>query len=92
MIDSLRKMATCWWSGRRIQRYIDADPAAELTAEEIQRLEAHLVRCERCTAVVNESRGLKSTLARLADRRSPDPARVARLCLQARRMSHGELG
>lgn len=92
MIGSLRTMTTCWWSARRIQRYIDADPAAELTSEEVHRLEAHLAICERCTKVVNKSRGIKASLARLAERRTPDPARVARLRLQAQQMSHGELG
>ena len=91
MIDSLRMMVTCRWSARRIQRYIDADPAARLTADELHRLEAHLAVCERCTAVVNGSRGIKAALVRLADRRGPDPARVARLRVQAQRLSHGDM-
>lgn len=86
MIESLRMMVTCRWSARHIQRYIDADPAAPLTSDELDRLETHLAVCERCTAAVDESRGVKAALARLADRRTPDPARVARLRLQARRL------
>lgn len=92
MISMLRMMATCRWSGRRIQRYIDADPAAPLSPEELRRLEAHLAVCERCAAAATESRGIKVALARLADRRTPDPTRVARLRLQAQRLSHGDLG
>ncbi len=91
MIRTLHMMATCRWSARRIQRYIDADPAAPLTFEELERLEAHLAVCDRCTAAVSENRGVKAALARLADRRSPDPARVTRLRLQARRLSHGDV-
>lgn len=83
-------MVACWWSARRIQRYIDADPAAPLTAQDVRRLEAHLAVCERCTAAVKESRGIKAALGRLADRRAPSPARVARLRLQARQFSHGD--
>ena len=71
MIASLRMMATCRWSAHRIQRYIDADPAAPLSTDELDRLEAHLAVCERCTAEVNKSRGVKAALARLADRRPP---------------------
>lgn len=92
MIGMLRMLATCRWSARRIQRYIDADPAAPLSVDELHRLESHLAICERCTAAVDESRGIKSALARLADRRTPEPERVARLRLQAHRMSQGGLG
>lgn len=92
MIKMIRMMATCRWSARRIQRYIDTDPAAVLAPEELRRLESHLAVCERCTAAVDESRGIKSALARLADRRAPDPARVARLRLQAQLLSNGSAG
>lgn len=90
MIAQLRMMATCRWSARRIQRYIDADPAAPLTPEEVLRLEEHLAVCDRCSTAAAESRGIKASLGRLADRRTPDPARVARLRLQAQRLSRGE--
>jgi anti-sigma factor RsiW len=90
MIHALRTMIECRWSARRIQRYIDADPAAPLTADELQRLTAHLDVCERCTARERETRGVKASLARLSERRAPDPVRVARLRLQAQRISQGE--
>lgn len=90
MIHALRTMVECRWSARRIQRYIDADPAAPLTAGEVRRLAAHLDVCERCTAVVRESRGVKASLARLSERRTPDPVRVARLRLQAQLLSRNE--
>ncbi len=92
MMGMLRMLATCRWSARRIQRYIDADPAGQLSARELHRLEAHLAVCERCTAAVDESRGIKSALARLADRRTPEPERVARLRVQAHRLAQGNLG
>ena len=90
MIHALRTMIRCRWSARRIQRYIDADPSAPLTSHEVETLEAHLAVCDRCVGVVREGRGLKSSLARLGERRGPDPARVARVRLQAHRLSHGE--
>ncbi len=90
MIHALRTMVRCRWSARRIQRYIDADPSAPLTTDEVETLEAHLAVCDRCQGVVREGRGLKSSLARLGERRGPDPARVARVRLQAHRLSHGE--
>ena len=90
MIRAIAMMATCRWSTRRIQRYLDADPAATLSVEEVRRLESHLEVCERCTAAVNDYRGVKAALARLADRRTPDPTRVARLRLQAERLVAGD--
>lgn len=91
MIALIRMMATCRWSAHRIQRYIDADPAAVLTSNERRRLEDHLAVCERCTAAVNQSRGVKAALARFGDRRVPDSVVVARLRLQARQFSRGDV-
>lgn len=83
MMSSVTSMWTCHWARRRIQRYLDADPAAPLSAQEIHRLEAHLTTCARCTALTEEYRGLRRALARWSARRGPDPAAVARLRLTA---------
>lgn len=90
MIAAVRMMLTCRWSARRIQRYIDADPAARLSADEVGRLESHLAVCERCTEAVRDYLGVKAALACLSDRRTPHAARVARLKLEARRLSSSE--
>jgi hypothetical protein len=86
MISTIRTMLTCRWAARRIQRYLDADPAAPLRAEEVQRLEAHLAVCERCTGRVEEYRGLRRALAQWSVRRMPDPSRVARMHQAAERI------
>ncbi|MBC7632896.1 zf-HC2 domain-containing protein [Aeromicrobium sp.] len=91
MIHALRTMIECHWSARRIQRHLDADPSAPLAAADAQRLEAHLAVCDRCDAELSGGRGVKAALARFGERRGgPDPARVARLRLQAQRLSHGQ--
>lgn len=92
MKSSIRMMLTCRWSARRIQRYLDADPSAPLTAADVTRLEAHLAVCDRCTAAVDEVRGIKSALGRLAEIDAPDPAQVARLRLESERLAHEEMG
>ena len=79
MISSMRTMITCHWSARRIQRYLDADPAAPLTPGEVSRLESHLAICERCTQVADEHRPLHRALSALPGRPMPDPAAVVRL-------------
>lgn len=79
MIRAIRMMMTCHWSARRIQRYLDADPAALLGPDEIRRLEAHLAECDRCAAAVAEYRHIDSALSRWALRRMPDPRSVIKM-------------
>ncbi|MGD9620752.1 MAG: anti-sigma factor [Mycolicibacterium sp.] len=91
MIRALRMMATCHWSARRIQRYLDSDPAALLDPDEIQRLEAHLAECEKCKAVAAEYRQIDSALSRWAARRMPDPRSVTHMHEVVDRLVRGEL-
>ena len=79
MISTMRTMITCHWSARRIQRYLDADPAAPLTPGEVSRLESHLATCEKCSQVAAELRRLHRALSALPGRPMPDPAAVLRL-------------
>ncbi|MEO5983347.1 MAG: zf-HC2 domain-containing protein [Pedococcus sp.] len=79
MIGSLRRMVTCHWTARHIERYLDADPAAPLTPEEVSRLESHLAICARCTQVAGEHRALHRALSLWPGRPIPDPATVERL-------------
>ncbi len=92
MMSLLSTMLTCHWSARRIQRYLDADPAALLQPGEAQRLEAHLATCEKCAAAAAEYRGLRRALARWSQRRMPDPAVTARVQLAAQRLMTGHVG
>ncbi len=65
-LSMISTLVTCHWTGRRIQRYLDADPSALLDADEIARLEAHLDECERCAGVSREFRVLRGALGRWA--------------------------
>ncbi|HEV7209991.1 MAG TPA: zf-HC2 domain-containing protein [Mycobacteriales bacterium] len=76
---TLWSMVTCRWAARRIQRYLDADPAAWLEPDEVSRLQAHLAECARCTGRVEEYRALGRALRAWSDQRGPDPLMVARL-------------
>ncbi len=79
MISSIRRMLTCHWSARRIQRYLDHDPSAALAAGEIRRLEEHLAICEKCTQVAAEHRALNRALSRWSGQQPPDSESMARL-------------
>lgn len=78
MTRSLPEMMACRWSARRIQRYLDADPAVLLAPGEVARLEGHLAVCEKCTQTAAEHRALHSALSRWSTP-IPDPGAVERL-------------
>lgn len=79
MITSLRRMITCHWSSRRIGHYLDNDPSAPLTPDEVRRLEDHLAVCEKCSAVRDEHRLLHRALSRWSRTRLPGDDALARL-------------
>ncbi len=90
MITGIRRMVTCHWTARRIQRYLDADPSAPLTPGEITRLESHLARCAKCAQVTSEHRGLRHALSHWPGTPVPDPAAVERLRTFADTLSRQE--
>lgn len=79
MSGMLRQMVTCHWTARRIQRYLDADPAAPLTPGEVTRLEEHVAMCDRCSEVMRQHRLLHRALSLLPGRRPVDPGSVDRM-------------
>jgi len=91
MIRAIRTMVTCRWSARRIQRYLDSDPAALLTDDEIRRLEAHLAQCHRCSAAAAEYRQIDTALSRWAARRIPDTQSVTHMHEVLDRIVRGDL-
>lgn len=68
---------SCHWAGRRLNRYLDADPSAPLSPKEVARLEAHLAVCARCGPAYADLRRVKTALG--SWERTPDPAAVSRL-------------
>lgn len=90
MITSLRRMLSCHWSARRIQRYLDADPSAPLAPGEIVRLQSHLAVCEKCAQVADELRSLRIALAHLPGPSVSDPDAVSRLRAFVTTLTAGE--
>ncbi len=88
MTSMLATMLTCRWAARRIQRYLDADPAAALTPEEINRLRTHLAACQKCATAVAYNHGIRRVLATWGTRSAPDAARIARVRSFARTLTH----
>ncbi len=65
-------MLHCRWSGKRLDRYLDRDPSALLTDEEISRLERHLAGCPRCARTAGRQRALSQALARSWEGPAPE--------------------
>ena len=91
-MSMLSTMWTCHWAGRRIQRYLDADPAAPLTAQEMHRLQTHLATCAKCSAAAEDYRGIRRALASWSQRRTPDPVLVSRVRDTARHLIAEDAG
>jgi anti-sigma factor RsiW len=79
VISNLRRMLSCHFTARRMQRYLDADPAAPLDPTEIRRLEGHLAECARCAAAVEDFRSLRWAMLRLSRLVDPDSRAVDRM-------------
>lgn len=87
MMSMLTTMLTCRWSARRIQRYLDADPAAPLGPREVERPRAHLATCAKSAAAVNDYRGIRRVLAGWLTWPVPDPGALGRLRSTARSLA-----
>jgi hypothetical protein len=92
MMSSLTTMLTCRWSARRIQRYLDSDPAALLEAAQVHRLQEHLAMCERCASAAEDYRGMRRALGAWSQRHGPDATMIARVRLAAELVMVEDLG
>jgi anti-sigma factor RsiW len=79
MSMSPRQMLECHRNRRRLQRFLDRDPAARLTPAELLEVEHHLSQCERCTGLAEEYRALHRSLQTWGSVLGPDDAAVRRV-------------
>lgn len=79
MAMSPRQMVACHRNRRRLQRFLDRDPAAPLTPAELLEVEHHLSQCERCTGLAEEYRALHRSLQTWGSVLGPDDDAVRRV-------------
>jgi anti-sigma factor RsiW len=79
MSMSIPRMIECRRTRRRLQRFLDRDPAALLSPAEVAEVEQHLQGCERCTGLVEEYRALHKSLDHLGSALEPDDETVLRV-------------
>ncbi|MBI1379000.1 MAG: zf-HC2 domain-containing protein [Frankiales bacterium] len=75
---SIRQALECRRTRKRLQRFLDRDPSALLTTEEVREVEVHLQGCVRCQGLAEEYRSLHRSLGRLGDALTPDDDAVRR--------------
>lgn len=75
----MMNLATCWWAARRLDRYLDSDPSAQLSTAEVERLEQHAAACRRCAEDLSERRRVRRSLRDYDSRRLTDPDALERL-------------
>jgi anti-sigma factor RsiW len=78
-VDELRLLPECRRTRRRLQRFLDRDPSAPLTAAEELEVQAHLEICGRCQALAADFTALHASLARLGAHLVPDQEALDRL-------------
>ncbi len=79
MSMSLRQVVACHRNRRRLQRFLDRDPAAPLSSTEMVEVEHHLSQCERCTGLAEEYRALHWSLQTWGSVLGPDDEAVRRV-------------
>ncbi|MCW4355866.1 zf-HC2 domain-containing protein [Hoyosella sp. YIM 151337] len=85
-------MLTCRWSARRMQRYLDRDPAAMLTTAEARLLEVHLTDCARCRDKLESYQFLSCVLRSLAESTLPEEETLRRMHRTLSCLTRGDCG
>lgn len=75
----LQRMFACRLTRRRLQRFLDNDPARQLSLAAKRVVARHLDDCPSCAELARHYRLLNSALRRLGTFTEPNPASLARL-------------
>lgn len=62
-ISEVMLMPECHWVRAHLIRYLDRDPSAPLSNEELARLESHIAICEKCVAISEDYRETSQALS-----------------------------
>ncbi len=84
-ISEVMSMPECHWVRAHLIRYIDRDPSAPLSDEELTRLQAHIAICNKCSAISEEYRETSEALSQL--RTHVDEDSIARLSASLKKLT-----
>lgn len=78
-------MPECHWIRAHLIRYLDRDPSAPLSAEELTRLESHIAICDKCASISEDYRETSRALSQL--RTNVDQESIARLSASLQKLT-----
>jgi len=84
-ISEVMSMPECHWVRAHLIRYLDHDPSAPLSDEELARLQSHIAICDKCAAISDEYRETSKALSQL--RTHVDEDSIARLSASLRKLT-----
>lgn len=76
---NLMQAIRCRRTGKLLSRYLDMDPDALLSREEIVRVRAHLAECEKCTSTMKDMSRIKASLRWIGESQLPDQSSLSNL-------------
>lgn len=85
---NLMQAIRCRRTAKRLSRYIDMDPASQLSDEEIHQIRAHLAECEKCTLAEKDLIKIKNSLRWIGSSQSLDESSLTRLKVTLDDLSH----
>lgn len=78
-------MPECHWVRAHLIRYLDRDPSAPLSNEELARLESHIAICDKCISISEEYRETSQALSQF--RTQVDKEAIERLSSSLKKLT-----
>lgn len=61
-VSEMISMPECRWVRAHLTQYLDQDPSAPLSSEEISRIDFHIALCEKCSSISEDYREITKSL------------------------------
>jgi len=87
-ISEVMSMPECRWVRSHLTQYLDRDPSAPLSDEELARIQAHIAICDRCSAISEDYRETARALSQY--RKHIDQESIERLSNSLRKLTSEE--
>ena len=87
-ITEVMSMPECRWVRSHLSQYLDRDPSAPLSDEELTRLQTHIAICDKCAAISEDYRETSNALSQY--RKHVDQESIERLSNSLKKLTSGD--
>ncbi len=87
-ISEVMSMPECRWVRAHLTQYLDRDPSAPLSNEELTRLETHIAICEKCASISEDYKEMSKALSQY--RKNVDQESIERLSNSLKKLTSEE--